>query len=66
MELNQFEKKLLQKAQAGDPEAQYKLAGLYLSGEYGFPQDKQTAVDWYTKAARRGSKEALIMLAVEL
>lgn len=39
-------------AQSGDIEAQYKLAGRYLSG-HGVARDPQEAVEWYRKAAQR-------------
>lgn len=41
------------KAQAGDATAQYKLGGLYYSGQ-GVPKDVVKAAEWWQKAAAQG------------
>lgn len=45
-------------AKAGNPDAQVKLAGLYLEGK-GVDADKAEAVFWYEKAAQLGNEEAI-------
>jgi TPR repeat protein len=46
-------KALIVKADAGDIDAQYRVAGAYDSGK-GAPHDKNVAVKWYRMAAERG------------
>lgn len=45
------------KAEAGDPEAQFRLANLYDSGQ-GLPRSGSKAKKWYEKAARQGHAES--------
>ena len=44
-------------AEAGDPEAQFILGGLYLTG-VGVPPDAAEAVAWYRRAAEQGHATA--------
>ena len=44
-------------AEAGDPEAQFILGGLYLTG-VGVPPDAAEAVAWYRRAAEQGHARA--------
>lgn len=48
---------LLEKAQAGDTEAQFQVAEKYYVG-LGVDEDEDEAKKWYTKAAKAGNKEA--------
>lgn len=50
------------KARAGDPDAQLKLARLYIAGK-GTKQSDRKANYWLDKAARQGFREAQVMLA---
>ena len=51
----------LQKAQAGDPQAQRELGHLYRQGE-GVAKDETQAVEWYQKAAEAGDRNAQFYL----
>lgn len=44
-------------AEKGEPEAMYRLAGLYAAGD-GLPHDNEQALNWYLKAAGLGDVEA--------
>lgn len=48
---------LIQKAEAGDTEAQFELGGLYDFG-YGVPRSGKETEKWYKKAAEAGHSEA--------
>jgi TPR repeat protein len=48
---------LRKKAEAGDAEAQYNLAGMYAKG-WGVPQDDKEAVKWLRLAADQGGSDA--------
>lgn len=48
---------LLEKAQAGDAEAQFQLAEAYEDGN-GMPQDDELAAQWYRKSAEQGNAKA--------
>lgn len=50
-------------AEAGDVDAQYKLAGLYSKGT-GTPKDDAAAVQWYRKVAEQNDRRGQSMLAV--
>jgi hypothetical protein len=50
-------------AQAGNDEAQYTLGLIYSKGQFGLPQDKAKAKQWYEKAAKQGHAEAKAELA---
>lgn len=50
------------KAEAGDSDAQYKLAQFYMDG-YGVEKDLRKAMYWLDKAARNGHRSAQIALA---
>ena len=52
-------KAALNKANAGDAQAQYEVAEYYEFGEEGFAKDVKQAVDWYTKAADQNNIGAL-------
>jgi len=45
-------------AEAGDPDAQYRLGQLYLGGGVSILQDFEEAAKWYRKAADQGHAEA--------
>lgn len=49
-------------AEAGEPNAQLGLAGLYIEGK-GTPKNDSKANYWLDKAARQGLREAQVMLA---
>ena len=49
-------------AQAGNSEAQYQLALLYLDGN-GVKKNEKTAVEWLTKASDQGHVEAMKKLS---
>ena len=49
---------LLQQAQAGNPEAAFKVAGLLLAGIGGAAPDLVGAESWYQKAAEAGNTQA--------
>ena len=48
---------LIEKAKAGDTDAQFKIASAYDSGN-GAPRDGKKAMKWYLKAAEAGMAEA--------
>ena len=48
-------------AQAGDPDAQIALAGLYMQG-FGVARDPAIAVQWYRRAAQQGAAMAQLNL----
>ena len=50
---------LLERAQAGDAQAQFDLGVMYFYGE-GVRQDREKAVYWYCKAAEQGYKDTSI------
>ena len=50
-------------AEQGDPESQFRLGTMYLSGE-GVIQDYKEAAKWYTKAAEQGNAKAQFNLAL--
>jgi TPR repeat protein len=54
---------LLELAQTGDPAAQYELGGFYHWGMVG-PTDFTKARTWYERAAKQGSADAMLGLAV--
>jgi TPR repeat protein len=49
----------LVKAQAGDPEFQLRVGGMYERG-YGVEQDFEAAFDWYLEAAKKGQSIAMV------
>lgn len=53
--------KLESKANSGDSEAQYTLAGAYQKGQWS-PIDMKKAMHWYTIAAKNGNNSANFML----
>lgn len=50
-------KELMNKAEAGDADAQQTLGACYVNGQ-GVPQDYVKAFQWFTKSARRGNAKA--------
>jgi TPR repeat protein len=52
---------LVQKAQAGDPKAQFDLAGSYIAGK-GVPLDRGKGIEWLRKSADRGYAGAQVTL----
>ena len=48
---------LLQKAQAGDAQAQFKLAAVYITGRGG-PKNDDEAAKWFMLAAKQGHAES--------
>ncbi|WP_425537027.1 tetratricopeptide repeat protein, partial [Klebsiella pneumoniae] len=50
-------------AEAGDAKAQLIVGLVYATGE-GVKQNKQTAVEWYRKAADQGDAKAQFLLGV--
>lgn len=56
---------LLKAAQAGDPEAQYKLGAMYSFGN-NFPKNDIQSVEWLTRAAAQGNPEAQFELGLHL
>jgi TPR repeat protein len=54
---------LIEKANAGDVTAQYRLGEMYNKGE-GVPQDYKEALKWYRMAAEQGDTEAQYNLGV--
>jgi hypothetical protein len=54
---------LLPMAQAGDPQAQYELAGFYHYGYVG-ANDYTKALKWYRASARQGYADAMVGLSV--
>ncbi len=55
--------KLKELAPDGDPIVQYKLGGYYQYGWAG-PADYKLAREWYGRAARQGSPDAMLGLAI--
>ena len=53
----EFIEEVLKKAEQGDANAQYFLGAMCDKGE-GVAQDKNKAVEWYTKAIEQGNKKA--------
>lgn len=49
-----YAQSVLQKAQQGDVEAQYDVAGNYQFGGMGFPKDIDRAKKWYKLSADKG------------
>lgn len=60
---NALFQEIFQKAQAGDPEAQFSLGLMYQLG-LGVPQDDKEAVKWHTRAAEQGDANAQYNLGV--
>jgi hypothetical protein len=54
---------LIEKAEAGDVDAQYAVASMYRYGK-GVPQDNEEAVRWYKMAAENGDPYAYYNLGV--
>lgn len=54
---------LMEKARAGNPEAQYELGLRYETGAWGVEQDNKAAVYWLTRAAEGGHRLAMQTLA---
>ena len=61
--LSKSVKVLIKAAEQGDAEAQFNLAGMYLTGE-GVQEDYGKAVHWYSKAAEQGDVRAQGVLAM--
>ncbi|MBI1890220.1 MAG: sel1 repeat family protein [Burkholderiales bacterium] len=53
---------VLSKAQAGDVQAQVRIAGAYRSGK-GAPRDPNEALKWYRSAAEQGDAESQTIIA---
>ena len=49
---------LMQQANAGNPVAEYNLAGAYFHGKGGLPRDPAKAVYWFKKSAAQGYPRA--------
>lgn len=56
-------RKLVNKANSGDANAQYELGDCYYSGE-GVPQDYNEAVKWWKKSAEQGNANAQCGLGI--
>lgn len=52
-------KKLLKQATKGDIDSQITVAHYYFTGQYGFEEDEHKAHEWYSKAAKQGSGDAM-------
>lgn len=57
------QRRLLEKAEAGDAESQFQLAQSYRDGE-GVPKDPPLAIDWAIKAAEQGYAPACYFLGI--
>src|SRR5215475_2098611 len=55
--------KLKNKAKAGDPAAQYRLAQMLEKGEQSAP-DVPNAIQWYERAASQGNSKAMLRLGI--
>lgn len=55
---------MMEKADAGDPEAQFQLGIQFEQGQLGFPQDYSEAARLYRKAAEQGLAGAQLYLGV--
>ena len=55
---------LIQSANAGDKNAQYRLGMMYANGAGSHQQDKSLAATWLAKAAEQGHAEAMYRLAL--
>ncbi len=55
--------RLLEAAEAGDPEACHRLGLAYRQGSPGRPRDDLSAALWFRKAADQGHREAMLALA---
>lgn len=62
-ELSAYHLELLEKAEKGDAEAQYKLGKIYHEGE-GVAQDYEQAFNWYSNAAKQGHTDAQYRLGL--
>ncbi len=51
---------IIRQARAGEVHAQLALGRLYLHGTHGLPQSVGTALYWFDRAARAGSREAVL------
>ncbi len=54
---------MLRKAEAGDAEAQYKVATMYRTGQ-GFKQSYEEAMKWYLAAAEQGDPFAMYNISI--
>lgn len=57
------QRRVLEKAEAGDAESQFLLAQFYRDGE-GVPKDPPLAIDWGIKAAEQGYRRAYAFLGI--
>jgi hypothetical protein len=57
-----FTPELVQKAEAGDAEAQYRLSRCYVLGNQGVAEDLAESMKWHIKAAEQGYLEAQFTL----
>lgn len=55
--------RLLEAAEAGDPEACHRLGLAYRQGSSTRPRDGYSAVLWFRKAAELGHREAMLALS---
>lgn len=56
--------KIVERAQDGNPQAQFELGLQYYSGLGGVPKDYQKAFEWWEKSAKQGHAKAQNNLAV--
>ena len=64
VQIRQYVQTLMQKAEDGVSDAQYRLVLCYLRGSDGVKQDDQRAVYWFTKAERQDHVAAIFYLGV--
>lgn len=54
---------LIRDVKKGDVAAQYELGQMFYNGSRGVRADRQTALEWYEKAAKHGHAQAQVDLA---
>lgn len=61
-ELDRFRERIVQAAQQGDPDAQFRYGCMLYHGSYGLPQDRKAALRWLRKAHAKGNPAATRLL----
>lgn len=59
-----FFNKILEKAKAGDSEAQTLVAAEYVLGNHAVPRNYKKAFEWFEKAAKQGNSDAQCQLGI--
>lgn len=62
MQISKLVAEKLEKAQAGDAQAQVAVGCFYWNGAFGFAKDAGQAIAWFEKAAQQGNPEGFYIL----